>query len=121
MFILLSEISVKKEEVQMKNNVEAEKRNQDLELFIQYLEEFFDELVDLENKFNNLNQKSEKRLNNLIDEGNSHYMSVNYQSKVSSLLSNANEIDKQIARTLTNINILLDDATKTRYWGEDEI
>lgn len=100
----------------MQNNVEAEKRNQDLELFIENLEDFFDGLVDLENKFNNLNQKSEKRLNSLIDEGNSHYMNVNYQGKVSSLLSNANEIDKQIARTLTNINILLDDATKTRYW-----
>lgn len=107
--------------MQMKNNVEAEKRNQDLELFIENLEEFFDELVDLENKFNNLNQKSEKRLNSLINENSSHYMSVNYQTKVSSLLSSANEIDKQITRTLTNINILLDDATKTRYWDGIEV
>lgn len=105
----------------MKNILEAEKRNQDLELFIQYLEEFFDGLVDLENKLNNINQKSKKRLNNLINENNSHYMSVNYQSKVSSLLANTNEIDKQITQTLTDINILLDDATKTRYWDEDEI
>lgn len=100
---------------------EAEQRNQDLELLIQYLEDFFDGLVDLENNFNNLNQKSEKRLNNLINEDSSHYMSINYQSKVSSLLSNANEIEKQIARTLTGINILLDDATKTRYWDGIEI
>lgn len=105
----------------MQNNTEADKRNQDLELFIQYLEEFFDGLVDLENKLNNINQKSEKRLNSLINENNSHYMSVNYRSKVSSLLSNSNEIDKQIAQTLTDINILLDDATKTRYWDGIEV
>lgn len=35
----------------MKDNVEAEKRNQDLELFIECLEEFFGELFDLENKW----------------------------------------------------------------------
>lgn len=95
---------------------EAEKRNQDLELLIQYLEEFFDGLVDLENKFNNLNQKSEKRLNSLINEDSSRYMSINYQSKVSSLFSNASEVEKQITHMLANTNALLDDATKTRYW-----
>ena len=105
----------------MKDNVEAEKRNQDLELFIECLEEFFGELFDLENKFNNLNQKSKKRLNSLINEDNSHYMSINYQNKVSSLFSNANEIEKQITHTLANTNALLDDATKTRYWDEGEI
>lgn len=105
----------------MKNNAEAEKRNQDLELLIQYLKGFFDEIVELESQIEKSNQKVEKRLNNLINEDGSHYVSVNYQSKVSSLLSNANEIEKQIARTLTGINVLLDDATKTRYWDGIEI
>ena len=90
-------------------------------MLIQYLEDFFDGLVELENKFNNLNQKSEKRLNNLINEDGSHYMSVNYQSKVSSLLSDASEVEKQITHMLANTNALLDDATKTRYWDGIEI
>lgn len=105
----------------MKNNVEAVKRNQDLELLIQYLEDFFDEIVELESQIKKATKKVEKRLNSLINEDSSRYMSINYQSKVSSLFSNASEVEKQIARTLTGINVLLDDATKTRYWDEIEI
>lgn len=105
----------------MKNNAEAEQRNHDLELLIQYLEDFFDEIVELESQIEKSNQKVEKRLNSLINEDSSRYMSINYQSKVSSLFSNASEVEKQITHMLANTNALLDDATKTRYWDGIEI
>lgn len=99
---------------------EAEKQNQDLELLIQYLREFSYKLIDLENNFNTLNQINEKRLSHLINGYNSHYVNVNYQSRVSSLFSDTNEIKKQLAHTIADVTVLLNDATRARYRNEDE-
>ena len=105
----------------MQYDAEMEERNQDLELLIQYLREFSYKLIDLENNFNTLNQISEKRLNHLINGYNSHYVNVNYQSRVSSLFSNTNEIKKQLAHTIADVTVLLSDATRARYRDGGEI
>ena len=90
-------------------------------MLIQYLRGFSYKLIELENNFNNLNRKNEKRLNHLINGYNSHYVNVNYQSRVSSLFSDTKEIEKQLAHTIADVTILLSDATKARYRDEDEI